>query len=287
MSIFYRDNEKYTFVSNAKVSIYTDIVGKEGNQWIIESIVIPIALYDNIEVRLNSNNTINVEYETETERCVSQNCQFAIQDLVKGKFGVNVLIRKGIPISSGLGGESANVITILQAVNVIAGLEVPISQLMDISGRYGNDAFFFSYNKPAYMIKRTMIPLPINNRIGARCFIIDPQIHLAEYKTKEVLGRKLPISSRWVNKEKIIMAWNSGDLRLMNTYLHNFIIADVVPEYSRAYEIAKDIYKLTGYRPQFTGTGPCIILFVDDILEKQLTAYCNANKIRFYVTKIL
>lgn len=290
MDRYYRDREKHTFVSNAKVSIYTDIVGKEDDRWVIEAIIIPIALYDNIEVHLNSKNIINVKYKTEKETYVSQNCQLAIQDLIKlvdGKFGVNVLIRKRIPISSGLGGESANVMTILQAVNIMADLEVPICKLMDISGKYGNDAFFFSYNKPAYIIKRTMIPLPINNKIGARCFIIDPQIYIAEYKTKEILGRKLKINNDLVNKEKIVRAWNSGDLRLMNAYLQNFIIPDIVPEYCRAYEIAEDVYELTGYKPQFTGTGPCMILLVNDVLEKQLTKYCNKNNVRYYVTRIL
>lgn len=282
--------KKYTFVSNAKVSIYTNIIGKEDFRWIIEAIVIPIALYDNIEISLNSNEIISVEYETETGMHISQQCQLAIQDLVKlvdKKFGVNVLIHKGIPISSGLGGESANVITILHAVNIIADLKIPLEQLIKISSKYGNDAFFFSYNRPAYIIKRTMIPMPINNKIGAKCFIIDAQIYFAEYKTKEVLKRNLPINVSLVNKEKIIMAWNSGDLKLMNDYLYNFITSDIVPEYCRAFEIAKDIYELTGYKPQFTGTGPCIILLVDDALEKQLISYCNKNRVKYYVTKIL
>lgn len=284
------DNKMYNFFSNAKVSIYTDIVGQEDNSWVIEAIIIPVSLYDNIEMCINYQNIIEVIYQTESKIYVSEKCQAAIGDLInlsKSKFGVNVFIKKGIPISSGLGGESADVMTILKAVNIIAELEVPIDQLIRLSGKYGNDAFFFSYNNPAYIIQRSMIPFPIENSRRWKVFIFDPQIYLAEHKTKEVLNRKIPINLNYVDKKEIIRVWNNGDLRLINESLHNFITVEIVPEYDKAYKIASDVYQLTGYNPQFTGSGPCMILIVNESLERCLSIYCKKNNIKFYVAEIL
>ncbi len=290
MNEFNCDDKKYKFLSNSKVSIYTDIVGQEDDLWIIEAVIIPIALYDNIEICMNSQNVIRVSYQTKNGIYESEKCQLAIRDLMsltKSEFGVDVFIKKGIPISSGLGGESANVVTILNAINIIAGLEIPMERLISLSGKYGNDAFFFSYNKPAYIIQRSMIPLPIENRKLLKCFIFDPQIYLAEYKTKEVLSRRIPINPHLVDKKEIIRVWNNGDLQLINSYLHNFITDEIVPEYQKAYKIAKDVYRLTGYEPQFTGSGPCMILIVDESLEKDLSVYCRNNNIKFYIVEIL
>ena len=55
----------------------------------------------------------------------------------------------------------------------------------------------------------------------------------------------------------------------------------------KAYKIAKDVYRLTGYEPQFTGSGPCMILIVDESLEKDLSVYCRNNNIKFYIVEIL
>ena len=64
MNEFNCDDKKYKFLSNSKVSIYTDIVGQEDDLWIIEAVIIPIALYDNIEICMNSQNVIRVSYQT-------------------------------------------------------------------------------------------------------------------------------------------------------------------------------------------------------------------------------
>ena len=74
---------------------------------------------------------------------------------------------------------------------------------------------------------------------------------------------------------------------MINSYLHNFITDEIVPEYQKAYKIAKDVYRLTGYEPQFTGSGPCMILIVDESLEKDLSVYCRNNNIKFYIVEIL
>ena len=44
MNEFNCDDKKYKFLSNSKVSIYTDIVGQEDDLWIIDAVIIPIAL---------------------------------------------------------------------------------------------------------------------------------------------------------------------------------------------------------------------------------------------------
>ena len=287
--------EKYSFSSNAKVSIYTDIVGKTDNgRWNVESIILPINIYDTININLNMQNLTNAKYKiSEKEIYFSESCR-EVATVIKNlssfssdNLGIDIYIKKNIPISSGLGGESANTTTIIKALNIILDTGLEIGRLFEISKAFGRDAFFFIYNQPAYIFLDDIYIFPIENRDYFKCFIINPEINFSQHKTKEIMSRNIPINPTKVDKRLILDAWRKKDLFLINSLLRNFITITLVPEYQKAFEIMDEIYRIAGVKPQFTGTGPCMILFTDNNLEKILKEYCKFNKIMFYAVEVL
>lgn len=283
---------KYIVKSNAKVSVYSNIVGVNNGIWNIETLIFPIDLFDIIEIKLSNNYKINVQY-TDTNNTIktSEKCINAVKKIMEycNEFqGVDILIHKKIPISSGLGGESSNMVTILYVMNTLLKTDISVEKLMNICYQAGNDTYFFSYNQPICMISKRIYPFPIESKnFPFLCMIIDPNIHFVDSKTKYILSKKFNLSNKKIDLKRYFEIWTNKDLSEINNSLMSFITKDTIPEYNKAFIISDDIYNLCGFRPVFTGSGPFMILFVDKNLKQLLSSYCKQNNIKFYFTKLL
>lgn len=59
-------------------------------------------------------------------------------------FGLDILVKKTIPIGGGLGGGSSNAGGLLRFLDRVAGLNLSFEEMIDISFRLGSDVSFFS-----------------------------------------------------------------------------------------------------------------------------------------------
>lgn len=65
--------------------------------------------------------------------------------------GVNIKIRKMIPVSAGLGGGSSNAATALVTLNEMIGLKYNPEELMKIGAKIGADVPFFVFSRTAWV----------------------------------------------------------------------------------------------------------------------------------------
>lgn len=65
--------------------------------------------------------------------------------------GIEIIVRKKIPLAAGLGGGSSNAATTLTTLNEIAGSPLARKELMEIGSRLGADVPFFIYGKTAWV----------------------------------------------------------------------------------------------------------------------------------------
>ena len=221
---------------------------------------------------------------------VSTEIYTAIMDIKKIaniKKGVFVKIEKGIPISSGLGGESSDIITILRALNILLGADLTIKQFLDLSKRYGRDAFFFAWNKPAFVISEEIYGLPNFVNCNFECFIIDPNIKILEKKTQKIMNRKIHIDNKKMDKILWLNMISENDIINLNKSMYNFIDERLVPEYKQAFNIAAEIERLLNFRPCFTGTGSFLVILVDNSIKTKLIDYCTNMNLKYYITNII
>lgn len=66
--------------------------------------------------------------------------------------GVDIVIKKGIPIAAGLGGGSSNAATTLMTINEMFGFHLSTGDLMKIGAKLGADCPFFIYGKTAWAL---------------------------------------------------------------------------------------------------------------------------------------
>ncbi len=134
--------------SNAKINLSLKVCEKIDTLHKIESIMVPISIYDKITIEENESDVIygmDIPYK--------ENIMYKALSIFKSEYKVNkcykILIEKEIPIKAGLGGGSSNAACILKAL----GKEhnICFDDLVKLSVKIGSDVTFFMYNKPSYV----------------------------------------------------------------------------------------------------------------------------------------
>ena len=138
---------------NAKINLTLDVQKKAGDYHQIESLVLPISIGDYIKVSKRADNKIVIKERG--IKCGIKNEDNNAYKTAKAFIekhetsGVNILINKKIPLSSGLGGSSADIAGTLYSLNKIFGKEE-----LDILDKLGSDTRFMYYNRPAIISGR-------------------------------------------------------------------------------------------------------------------------------------
>lgn len=132
--------------SNAKINLNLKVCGKIGLLHEIESIIVPISLYDSITIEENDEDIIlgmNIPYK--------DNIMYKALTIFKEKFGIEdcykITINKTIPVQAGLGGGSSNAAFVLKTLGEIYNIDN--KELIKLSSEIGSDVTFFMYNKPS------------------------------------------------------------------------------------------------------------------------------------------
>jgi len=108
--------------------------------------------------------------------------------------GVSVVIRKNIPISAGLGGESSAAAAALLGLDALFGADVPPGDMHSMALQLGSDVPFFLTGGTALVSGRgeTVSPLPALPHRWV--VLVVPRIKLQESKTAAMFGRITPVN---------------------------------------------------------------------------------------------
>lgn len=141
--------------SNAKINVFLNVVGKNevvnrGVLHEIESLIVPINIYDNIEIYENDiDEIIGMDIPIETNLMYKALCK--VRNLFNIEKKVKIIIEKNIPIFAGLGGGSSNAAAVIKALNVIWNLNMSEQEMISIGKEIGSDIPFFIINKPSFV----------------------------------------------------------------------------------------------------------------------------------------
>ena len=103
----------------AKLNLTLNVLGLEAGYHQIESLVCSISLYDTITVKSRSDGSIRLKCEGIPLDCpTTNNNAYITAEKLSKKYnlsGVDLLVRKGIPVGGGLGGSSADIAGVINA----------------------------------------------------------------------------------------------------------------------------------------------------------------------------
>lgn len=148
------------FLSPAKINLYLEITAKRADGYhSLRTIMQTVSLYDVLEVELLPR---KIEFICEHPRLEKEKNNLvlraidALQKFNKKKRGnhlkgAKIILKKNIPLASGLGGGSGNAATVLKVLNKLWGFDLSERKLMQIAESLGADVPFFLRGGYAYV----------------------------------------------------------------------------------------------------------------------------------------
>ena len=143
------------FKSPAKINLYLKILDKRLDGFHnLESAFQLIDLYDDIEIINLDSGEIQIRCEPPLIE-TKDNIIFKAVNILKKDYkidkGIQINLKKNIPIGAGLGGGSSNAATVLLGLNKIWGLNITHQELLDRGKDLGADVPFFINGENAFV----------------------------------------------------------------------------------------------------------------------------------------
>src|SRR3954464_3590921 len=211
--------------------------------------------------------------------------------------GVVLTIRKGLPLSSGLGGSAASAVAAVVAVDGLLDAHTPLEMLMarafegerigagpahgDTIGPavYGGLVLVRVANPPDVV----RLPVPI----GLTAVVVHPDLEIETARARALLGTTVPLADairQWANLGALIHALHRSDYALLSRALEDTIAeprrAALVPGLAAIKQAAADAGALGC---SLSGSGPSLFALCRDTVTAQAVAAAMTAAVRRHI----
>jgi len=255
------------YFAPAKVNLYLEIVGKRKDGYhLVETVLQTVNLYDEIEI-VPSLQGVKLTCDSPIKK--SDNLVYhAVQSLQKynkKNKGVCILLKKNIPLGSGLGGGASDAACVLKVLNRLWELNLPEDKIFDIAKSLGADVPFFLHGGYAYAhgIGEKISPYPLLSDYWL--ILVNPGFSLS---SKEIYTRFNNLKSeRKANLAGITNRktfWkNVSTAKDIAKNLYNRLEDVVLPEYPEIAKIKKLLVSLGALGSLMSGSGSTVFAIVE------------------------
>jgi homoserine kinase len=208
--------------------------------------------------------------------------------------GVALTIRKGLPLSSGLGGSAASAVASVVAVDALLGARLPLDTLMACAfegERVGAGSAHGDNIAPSlfggFVLVRVPNPpdvvrLPVP--AGLTAVVVHPDLEIETAKARALLGDTVPLADairQWANLGALVEALHRGDFALMSRALEDTIAeprrAPLVPGLAAIKQAATGAGALGC---SLSGSGPSLFALCENAMTAQRVAAAMTAAVR-------
>ena len=185
---------------------------------------------------------------------------------------VPLRIRKGLPLSSGLGGSAASAAAAVVAVDALLGAATPLTTLIACAlegERLGAGSAHADNIAPALcggfvLVRRTSPPdvLQLPVPAGLTAVVVHPELEIETARARALLGTEVPLKDavqQWANLGALVHGLHIGDFAVISRSLEDTIAeprrAPLVPGLSAIKRAAADAGALGC---SLSGSGPSL-----------------------------
>ncbi len=140
--------ESVTELAHAKINLTLEVLGKRSDSYHdVASVILTVSLADRVTVSFSSEDGILIECDDVSispERNLAHKAAKVLGEVcdIDIKQGIRITIEKRIPVSSGMGGGSADAAAVLRALNTLWELRMSHAELAVIGAKVGSDVPF-------------------------------------------------------------------------------------------------------------------------------------------------
>ena len=242
---------------HAKINIGLQIIRKrDDNFHDIETCMVPIPLYDILEVRLSEDFSFQ-QTGIKLPDAVGENlCEKAFF-LMKTRYkigNVSIHLRKQIPIGAGLGGGSSDAAHVLLALNELFGLKLTLDKLCRIAEEIGSDCPFFIRNKIQIAKGRGELLTPVSlNLRGIHCVLLNPNIHVS---TKEAYSNVVPKKLHKNLSQLLSLPFDKWNELIVNDFEES-----VFKSHPKIQLLKKELLNSSAFYCSMSGSGASVYAF--------------------------
>ena len=276
--------KKVTVKIPAKINLTLDVLGVKDGYHELNSLVASINIYDVITVKPRNDGKITLQNKGLPVDCpiIENNAYKAAKLFLDtfGTYGVDITVDKSIPVAGGLGGSSADIAGVLNALNALYGVNGDMSPL---AGDLGSDSTYMLTG--GYAVIKGRGDVVENQDIDKKVYLLlitEPAEISARNCYKKFDQKKKSFEP---TTEKAVTAMHEGDLISAIPHLKNDlyqVAAELVPN------IKFNVFNLNKAGAKtalLAGSGPTVFgVFADkksrDAAYKKLTGLYGNNLLK-------
>ena len=218
----------------------------------------------------------------------------ALLGLVGERRGVALTIRKGLPLSSGLGGSAASAAAAVVAVDALLGARTPLETLIACAlegERLGAGSLHADNIAPSIcgglvLVRRASPPdvlrLPVPD--GLTAVVVHPDLEIETARARALLGSSVPLGDavqQWANLGALVHGLHLGDFAIIARSLEDTIAeprrASLIPGLAHIKRAALDAGALGS---SISGSGPSLFALCADRATAERVAAAMAAEVR-------
>ncbi|MDD4288165.1 MAG: 4-(cytidine 5'-diphospho)-2-C-methyl-D-erythritol kinase [Atribacterota bacterium] len=280
--------------SYAKINLYLDIKEKMENGYhCIETLFQTINIYDEIIIRKINKPIYQIKCDNPIVPVGRESIVYqAVDCLMRDKdYGVEIRIRKNIPVAAGLGGGSSNVASILAGICKLFQLDVKPTRLINIALSLGMDIPFFLKRGTVYATGRGELLYPILTAGNPlHVLLVNPGIKVStkwayDEFDKEIKGNfketKITFNhymNNYINKRKPLY------LNEFGKHIYNRFDSIISRKFPVISEIKEKIIELGAVSTTMSGSGPTVFGIMENSRQAKLACRELKNKYPYVCT---
>lgn len=207
----------------AKVNLGIDTLYRRNDGYHeLEMVMIPIDLYDEIEIVELNENKIEIECNWDFIPTDERNIVYKAAKLVKEQFniekGVNIIIYKNIPAEAGLAGGSSDGAAVINLLNKMWNLKLSVEKRQELAAQLGMDVPFFIEPKPSFLYGRGEFVETIETTLNFDLILFKPEFNIS---TSEIYNHLDCEQVNHPNIKKIVSSLEKNDYLEMCQSLGN------------------------------------------------------------------
>ena len=249
---------------NCKINLGLNILRKrEDGYHDIETVFLPVALKDVLEI-VHSSNKTRISATGIAAGNPDSNLCLKAYTLLKKDYPqlpeIDIHLHKAIPVGAGLGGGSADAAFMLQLLNKTFNLNIPPGKMFGYASQLGSDCSFFLLNRPCLAIGRGEVLEPINVSLSTyKIVLINPGVHINTAEAFKKITPAIPEKKISNIIRQPIETWKE---ELCNDFEHY-----VFERYPFIKKIKEDLYNAGAVYAAMSGSGSTIFgIFKSDAI---------------------
>lgn len=281
-----------TLRSPAKLNLYLKVIGKRPDGYHeLKTIFERIDLCDDIRLSAEPSGRIRIVCDHPQVPKGSKNLVYKIAAMLKKDFGikqgVEIRIRKRIPVAAGLAGGSSNAATVLSGLNRFWRLGLDRKGLVEYACKVGSDVAFFLYDCPwALGTGRGEVIRRLDLKAKLWHVLVVPKVKMLTPKVYGAMNLKL---TKFGDDVSILTRYlGQNDVRKVGSLLLNDLEAPIALLKPNLLKIKQSVRSLDVAGTAFSGSGPSIFSVVESKKKaEQIAAILKRRYSQVFVVSTL